>query len=93
METDPGSLFGLAAGTAALGILLIWLCIKVTGDDIYRQARDSERYRNMGLPEQMSNFYSDPRNIPIAGCFAGGMLLVIGCGIAIGAIVQLLTNL
>ena len=71
-----GILFGLAN-----------LIMKVMGDDINKHFRESERYKQLGILDQMSTFYSNPRNIPIA-IGMGGLFFIFGAVcMAIGALV------
>jgi len=92
---SPVDLLILAVVMGVVGIVLFILAnviMKATGDDINVHARESRSYRNMGFLEQMTAFYSNPRNIPVA-LGMGGIILVLGAiCMAIGGVIWLLVK-
>lgn len=90
---SPGDCWILAAVAGVLGgilFLIANLIMKATGDNIDRHARESRRYRNMSFTEQMTDFHSDPRNIPVALGMGGFILLFAAICMAVGGIIWLL---
>ena len=89
---SPGDLLILAAVAGVVGGILFLIAnviMKATGDNIGRQARKSRRYRNMGFIEQMTDFYSDPRNIPVALGIGGILVFFAAICMAVGGIMWL----
>lgn len=87
---SPSDLLKLAAIVGGTGIVLFLfanLIMKATGDSIDAHARESRRYRDMGPLQQMTAFFSNPRNIPVAFGMVGIMLAFGGVCMAIGSLV------
>ena len=86
---SPVDLLVAAAVIGVIGGILFGLAnliMKATGDDINKHARESERYRHLGTLEQMSVFYSNLRNMPVAIGIGGLLLLFAAVCMAIGAL-------
>jgi len=88
--SSPSNLLMLAAIIGGVGIVLFILAnliMKATGDDINLHARESWRYRDMGPLEQMTAFYSNPRNMPVALGMGGIILVIAAICMAVGGAV------
>lgn len=93
--SSPRDLFVTAVVIGIIGGILFGLAnliMKMTGDDINKHARESERYRHMGTLDQMNAFYSNPRNMPVAIGIGGIFMLFAAVCMAVGALVWLVVR-
>src|SRR6266567_1761329 len=79
INSAGGHLIFLAIVLGVVGVILFVIAniiMKATGDSIERHAWESRRYRDMRATEQMTEFCSNPRNVPVS-LGLGGILLFI----------------